>query len=222
LQRRVRLLVALHPALAREDWELNFCRKHSRCALASLATSPPTTKVKAVLARMQHDQTEWAAALAADWAQDRGLLADLALDEARHELLVRLISCACRLCAWKLTSWWRQVCKTKSRARATPNCWRGASVLRLQAERYRIKGLKTWAFDKRFFQVCSGGRAQEGVQRLGQGVTLVSSHGPPDRACPFTSFAARLAGLHGYTWQSIRKGTTKVQQKVSKIVLAGF
>jgi hypothetical protein len=38
------------------------------------------------VADLQGDQPEQAAALAAEMAQDRGLLAELALDEARQEL----------------------------------------------------------------------------------------------------------------------------------------
>jgi DNA primase len=86
LPRRVRLLLALHPALGREDWPLDFLPDAVTDWIARLAALPPGASFAQVVESMRDGQPDLAAALEDEAARDRGLLADLALDEARREV----------------------------------------------------------------------------------------------------------------------------------------
>lgn len=86
LQRRVRLLLALHPALAGEAWSPEFLPEAVVDWIGRLAGLPVGTQVGGVLEWLRQTDPDMAAELQAETGRDRGLLADLALDEARREL----------------------------------------------------------------------------------------------------------------------------------------
>ena len=86
LQRRARLLFALHPALAREAWQLDFVPEAVVAWLARLAALPEGASFAALVESLRADQPELATALEAEATQDRGLLAELGIDEARREV----------------------------------------------------------------------------------------------------------------------------------------
>jgi DNA primase len=86
LPRRVRLLLALHPALGREDWSPDFLPDSVTDWIARLAALAPGASFAQVVESMREAQPELAAALEDEAARDRGLLADLALEEARREV----------------------------------------------------------------------------------------------------------------------------------------
>ena len=85
LQRRVRLLLALHPALAGEAWSPEFLPAAVVDWIGRLAGLPAGTQVGGVLEWLRQADPALAAELQAETGRDRGLLADLALDEARRE-----------------------------------------------------------------------------------------------------------------------------------------
>jgi DNA primase len=86
LPRRVRLLLALYPALAREAWPSEFLPESVTDWIGRLASLPDGASFAQVVESMRAEQPDLAAALEAEAAQDRGLLADLELDEARREV----------------------------------------------------------------------------------------------------------------------------------------
>jgi hypothetical protein len=86
LQRRARLLFALHPALAREAWQLDFVPEAVVAWLTRLAALPEGASFAALVESLRADQPELAAALEVEATQDRGLLAELGIDEARREV----------------------------------------------------------------------------------------------------------------------------------------
>jgi DNA primase len=86
LQRRARLLLALHPALAREAWQLDFVPETMVAWLGRLAGLPEGASFAALVESLRADQPELASALETEATQDRGLLAELGIDEARREV----------------------------------------------------------------------------------------------------------------------------------------
>jgi DNA primase len=85
LQRRARLLLALHPALAREDWPTGFVPEAVVAWIARLAALPAGASFATVVESMREAEPELAEALQAEAAADRGLLAELDVEEARRE-----------------------------------------------------------------------------------------------------------------------------------------
>jgi DNA primase len=85
LQRRARLLVALHPALANEHWADDFLPPAIIAWLRQLAALPAGASFALLIETLRGDDPELAAALERDAADDGGLLSDLALDDARKE-----------------------------------------------------------------------------------------------------------------------------------------
>jgi DNA primase len=86
LPRRVRLLLALHPALGREPWPTDFLPEPLTDWLGRLAVLPEGASFAQVVESVREGQPELAAALEAEAAQDRGLLADLEVADARKEV----------------------------------------------------------------------------------------------------------------------------------------
>jgi DNA primase len=86
LPRRVRLLLALHPALGREPWPQDFLPESLTDWLGRLAALPEGASFAQVVESVREAQPELAAALEAEAAQDRGLLADLEVEDARKEV----------------------------------------------------------------------------------------------------------------------------------------
>ncbi len=85
LQRRARLLLALHPAVARDAWPTDFLPLAIVDWLARVAALPPGATFEALLVSLRGEAPELAEVLSAEAAQDRGLLAELGLEEARRE-----------------------------------------------------------------------------------------------------------------------------------------
>ncbi len=85
LPRRARLLAALHPALAQEPWDTEFLPPAVVDWLARLASLPAGASFALLIESLRVQEPESAAALEREAAADRGLMADLALDEARKE-----------------------------------------------------------------------------------------------------------------------------------------
>jgi DNA primase len=85
LPRRARLLISLHPRLAREDWPTEFVPEAVVDWLARVAALPDGASFAQLVESLREDAPELAAALQTEAAQDRGLLAELGPDEARRE-----------------------------------------------------------------------------------------------------------------------------------------
>lgn len=86
LPRRVRLLLALHPALGREPWPTDFLPESVTDWLGRLAGLPEGASFAQVVESVREAQPDLAAALEAEAARDRGLLADLEAEDARKEV----------------------------------------------------------------------------------------------------------------------------------------
>ena len=85
LQRRARLLLALHPFLAQERWSNDLLPEPIIDWTARLATLPSGASFGAVIESIREADPPLAAALEAEAAADRGLLSDLDPAEARRE-----------------------------------------------------------------------------------------------------------------------------------------
>jgi DNA primase len=85
LPRRARLLLSLHPALAREPWPTEFVPQAVVDWIARLAALPDGATFGQLVEWLRPDEPELAAALEGEAVADRGLLAELATDEARRE-----------------------------------------------------------------------------------------------------------------------------------------
>jgi len=85
LPRRARLLLSLHPVLARESWPTDFVPQAVVDWLGRVATLPEGASFAQLVESLRGEAPELAAALEAEAAQDRGLLAELGVDEARRE-----------------------------------------------------------------------------------------------------------------------------------------
>jgi hypothetical protein len=85
LPRRARLLLSLHPALAREAWPSDFLPEAVVDWIARLAELPPEATFAQLVESLRAGEPELAAALQAEAAADRGLLSDLELEDARRE-----------------------------------------------------------------------------------------------------------------------------------------
>jgi len=85
LERRARLLLSLHPALAREVWPDDFLPEPILRWIARLAGLPEGASFAALVESLRADEPALAAALEAEATRDRGLLAELEPDEARRE-----------------------------------------------------------------------------------------------------------------------------------------
>jgi len=85
LQRRARLLAALHPALARDSWEPDFLPAPLVDWLQRLARLPQGATFALLVETLRAESAEQASALEQDAADDGGLMSDLALEDARKE-----------------------------------------------------------------------------------------------------------------------------------------
>ena len=85
LPRRARLLLSLHPGLAREAWPTDFVPEAVVDWLGRVAALPDGASFAQLVESLRGDAPELAAALEAEAARDRGLLADLGAEEARRE-----------------------------------------------------------------------------------------------------------------------------------------
>ena len=85
LPRRARLLLSLHPGLAREDWPTDHVPEAVVDWLARVAALPAGARFAQLVESLRGEAPELAEALEAEATQDRGLLADLDADEARRE-----------------------------------------------------------------------------------------------------------------------------------------
>jgi hypothetical protein len=85
LPRRARLLLSLHPSLAREPWPTDFVPEAVVDWLGRLAGLPDGASFALLVESLRDEAPELAAALQAEAAQDRGLIADLGPEEARRE-----------------------------------------------------------------------------------------------------------------------------------------
>ncbi len=85
LQRQARLLLALHPALAAEGWPTEFLPPAVTVWMERLAALPAGASFAGLLESLRQTDPEIAAALQEQVTRDRGLLADLSLDDARSE-----------------------------------------------------------------------------------------------------------------------------------------
>ena len=85
LPRRARLLLALHPTLAREAWSTDFLPEPVVDWIARVAALPDGTGFAGVVESLEQVEPDLAAALKAEAAQDRGLLAGLEPEQARRE-----------------------------------------------------------------------------------------------------------------------------------------
>ena len=85
LQRRARLLLALHPFLAQESWPSDLLPEPIIVWTARLATLPSGASFAAVIESIREADPPLAAALEAEAAADRALLSDLDPAEARRE-----------------------------------------------------------------------------------------------------------------------------------------
>jgi DNA primase len=86
LSRRARLLLALHPALARETWSTEFLPESVSDWILRLAALPQGSTFEQLLARVRTEDPRLAESLQDDALRDRGVLATLGPDEARREL----------------------------------------------------------------------------------------------------------------------------------------
>ena len=91
LPRRARLLLALHPGLAREAWSTDFLPEAVLDWIGRLAALPPGTGFAQLVDVLEQAEPDLAAALKADAARDRGLLAGLETEQARREFEGALI-----------------------------------------------------------------------------------------------------------------------------------
>ncbi|HVL57939.1 MAG TPA: DNA primase [Burkholderiaceae bacterium] len=85
LVQRACLLVALHPALAREPLERDYLPGELLGWVDRVGRLPPGASFASLVESVREDRPERAQALERAAAADRGLLGDLALDEARKE-----------------------------------------------------------------------------------------------------------------------------------------
>jgi hypothetical protein len=85
LPRRARLLLSLHPGLAREDWPTDHVPEAVVDWLERVAALPAGASFAQLVESLRGEAPELAAALEVEATQDRGLLADLDADEARRE-----------------------------------------------------------------------------------------------------------------------------------------
>ncbi len=85
LPRRARLLLSLHPGLAREAWPTDFVPEAVVDWLARVAALPDGASFAQLVESLRADAPELASALETEAAQDRGLLAELGAEEARRE-----------------------------------------------------------------------------------------------------------------------------------------
>jgi DNA primase len=85
LERRARLLLSLHPALAREAWPDDFLPDSILRWIARLGGLAEGATFAALVESLRADEPALAAALEAEATRDRGLLAELEPDEARRE-----------------------------------------------------------------------------------------------------------------------------------------
>jgi DNA primase len=86
LQRRARLLLALHPFLAQESWSNDLLPESIIVWKDRLATLPSGASFAALIESIREPDAQLAAALEAEAAADRGLMSDLDPSEARREL----------------------------------------------------------------------------------------------------------------------------------------
>lgn len=86
LPARVRLLLALHPALAREEWDLAFVPEGVVRWIHQLARMPEGLAFAGVLEAVDAVDPDAAAALRRDLDRDRGVLTGLGTEQARAEL----------------------------------------------------------------------------------------------------------------------------------------
>jgi hypothetical protein len=91
LPRRARLLLALHPGLAREAWSTEFVPQAVTDWIARLAALPDGADFAQLVASLEQIEPDLAAALKAEAARDRGLLAGLETEQARREFEGALI-----------------------------------------------------------------------------------------------------------------------------------
>jgi DNA primase len=85
LQRQARLLLSLHPALAAEGWPTEFLPPAVTEWMERLAALPQGASFAGLLESLRQTDPEIAIALQEQVTRDRGLLADLSLDDARSE-----------------------------------------------------------------------------------------------------------------------------------------
>jgi DNA primase len=85
LPRRARLLLALHPAIAQDPWPTDFLPEPVVDWIARLAALPPGASFAQLVESLRESAPELSAALQAEAAQDRGLLAELEPEQARRE-----------------------------------------------------------------------------------------------------------------------------------------
>ncbi|MFN7642461.1 MAG: DNA primase [Burkholderiales bacterium] len=85
LPRRARLLLALHPAIAQDAWPTDFLPEPVVDWIARLAALPPGASFAQLVESLRESDPELSAALQAEAAQDRGLLAELEPEQARRE-----------------------------------------------------------------------------------------------------------------------------------------
>lgn len=85
LQRQARLLLSLHPALAAEGWPTEFLPPAVTEWMERLAALPQGASFAGLLESLRQTDPEIAMALQEQVTRDRGLLADLSLDDARSE-----------------------------------------------------------------------------------------------------------------------------------------
>jgi hypothetical protein len=85
LQRRARLLLALHPFLAHEAWSNDLLPESIIDWKDRLATLPSGASFAALIESIREPDPQLAAALEAEAAADRGLLSDLDPAEVKRE-----------------------------------------------------------------------------------------------------------------------------------------
>jgi DNA primase len=85
LPRRARLLLALHPAIAQEPWSTDFLPEPVVDWIARLAALPAGASFAQLVESLRDTEPELSAALQAEAAQDRGLLAELEPEQAKRE-----------------------------------------------------------------------------------------------------------------------------------------
>jgi len=85
LARRVRLLSALHPALARDPYDAAFLPREIVDWLALLHAQPAGSSLAVICESLRADHPELVTALERDAAADRSMVAEMSLEEARAE-----------------------------------------------------------------------------------------------------------------------------------------
>jgi DNA primase len=85
LARRVRLLSALHPALALDDFDPSFVPSDLMAWIASLRAQPPGSSLASICESLRDSQPEVVAQLQRDAGADRTMVAEMTLEEARAE-----------------------------------------------------------------------------------------------------------------------------------------